>query len=103
MFEELMAQIRYKLLTGNYVATDHFVTRCRERGLSVTEVVGETAHGRIIEDYPEDQRGHSCLILARCGEYSLHVVVGIAYVEIHIITVYRPDPEAWSEGLDRRR
>ena len=98
-----MAQIRRKLLTGNYVATEDFVTRCRERGLSVPEVVCETANGRIIENYPEDQRGHSCLILARCGEYSLHVVVGVAYVEIHMITVYRPDPEAWTEGLERRR
>ena len=84
-------------------ATEHFVARCRERGPSVTEVVRETANGRIIEDYPEDQRGHSCLVLARRGEYSLHVVVGVAYVEIHMITVYHPDPEAWSEGLDRRR
>ena len=103
MAEELMQEIQRKLLAGMYVATAHFLLRCRERGLDVGEVVQETARGRIIEDYAEDPLGHSCLVSAQCGGYALHVIVGVAYIEIRMITVYRPDPEEWTETADRRR
>jgi hypothetical protein len=30
----------------------------------------------ILEDYPDDQRGESCLVLGRAGDKPIHVVVG---------------------------
>lgn len=34
-----------------------------DRMISVTEIRNVVEHGEVIEDYPEDQRGHSCLIM----------------------------------------
>lgn len=103
MNDELMALIRKKILSGKYVATEHFMVKCEERGLDPDVVIARTADGKIIEDYPEDQRGHSSLILTKTPEYVLHVLVGIAYIEMRMITVYRPDGRLWEEGFERRR
>lgn len=58
----------------------------------------------IIEDYPEDQRGHSSLLLGftHAGK-PIHVVCTIHEGIIVIITTYRPDPELWVDWKVRRR
>jgi hypothetical protein len=60
--------------------------------------------GSIIEDYPEDRRGPSCLILRFVGERPLHVVCGrLDADEILIITAYEPDSVEWeSDGKTRK-
>ncbi len=98
-----MASIRAKLFAGQYVTTQHFLDRCKERHLEAKAVVLAAANGSIIEDYPEDARGHSCLILTSSGEYALHVLVGVAYVEIRMITAYSPNPDAWDSSFQKRR
>lgn len=55
----------------------------------------------IIEDYPEDPRGESCLVLGFTSEDEpIHIVCDISSTII-IITVYRPDPELWIEWRKR--
>ncbi|MGR3311685.1 MAG: DUF4258 domain-containing protein [Candidatus Brocadiales bacterium] len=57
----------------------------------------------IIEDYPEDPRGESCLILGFTLEGEpVHIVCG-GSCPIIIITVYRPDPELWIEWRKRKK
>jgi len=60
-------------------------------------------NGGIIEDYPDDPRGHSCLICGKTesGKF-LHIVCGCLYDLVWIITVYEPDPEEWMDPLHRR-
>ncbi|HEY7359129.1 MAG TPA: DUF4258 domain-containing protein [Ktedonobacterales bacterium] len=71
-------------------------------------------HTRIIEDYPQDPRGPSCLLLALVNGRPIHTVVaypakrhatsmGISAVAV-IITVYRPDerPQEWSADYQTR-
>jgi len=51
----------------------------------------------LLEDYPTDPRGHSCLLLgfAQAG-LPIHMVCGyLGEEEFLVITIYRPDPELW--------
>ncbi len=57
------------------------------------------ANGEILENYPEDQRGHSCLVLGytRDGK-ALHAVCGYdPSGTLVIITVYFPEPPKWKD------
>jgi len=62
-----------------------------------------SATAEIIEDYPEDQRGHSHLILAWLeGEEAVHVCCALHESELVIITVYRPDTQEWTQDMKGR-
>ena len=55
------------------------------------------AEGEVIEDYPEDARGHSCLILGFGNEgRPIHVVCSAKEDYLAVITGYLPDEEEWS-------
>ena len=61
------------------------------------EVESVVVTGEIIEDYPEDARGHSCLLLGQgAGGRSLHVVCAPKSEYLAVITAYTPDPAQWS-------
>lgn len=56
------------------------------------------------EDYPEDPRGHSSLLLGHGDEgRAIHVVCGPKDEYLAIITAYLPDPTQWSADFKRRR
>ena len=59
----------------------------------------------IIEDYPNDPRGQSCLILGFTKQNRpVHIVCGIEdVVMLVVITVYRPDQGEWIGWKTRRR
>lgn len=76
-----------------------------ERMITPAEVRKTVFRGELIEDYPDDPRGHSCLILGQ-GEPdqdSIHVVCAPKDDYLAIITAYRPDPEQWTDDLRKRR
>jgi hypothetical protein len=75
-----------------------------ERMISPLEVEAVVVNGELIEDYPHDPRGHSCLILG-FGDTSraVHVVCSPKDEYLAIITAYLPDPAQWSEDFRRRR
>ncbi len=53
--------------------------------------------GEVIEDYPEDQRGHSCLLLGfDAADRAIHVVCTPKNEYLAIITTYLPDVDEWS-------
>ena len=60
--------------------------------------------GEIIEDYPEDVRGHSCLMLGT-GEAGrrIHVVCAPKGEYLAIITAYVPEADEWDSGFTIRR
>jgi len=58
----------------------------------------------IIEDYPEDARGHSCLILGHGdADRALHVVCAARDEYLAIISAYVPDEQQWDDGYKTRR
>ena len=55
------------------------------------------------EDYSDDPRGHSTLVLAftKAGE-PLHAVWSIHENIAILITIYRPDPKLWTNWRKRK-
>ena len=59
--------------------------------------------GEIIEDYPDDPRGHSCLIFGVGeGERPIHIVCSPKKEYLAIITAYLPDPKQWNKNFKVR-
>lgn len=73
------------------------------RMISPRDVERVVTTGELIEDYPEDVRGHSCLILGfvETGE-PIHVVCAPKDDYLAVITAYRPHPQQWSSDFRRR-
>ena len=70
--------------------------RASIRGIDPLEVKEALLNGEIIENYPEDKRGHSCLAYGKTLiKKDIHVLCGVAYDILWVITVYEPDPEEW--------
>jgi hypothetical protein len=74
-----------------------------DRLITTSEIHRVVEHGEIIEDYPEDVRGHSCLLLGY-GEDSrvIHVVCSPKDEYLAIITAYLPDEDEWSDNFKVR-
>ncbi len=69
--------------------------------LEVEAVIIE--RGEIIEDYPDDPRGPSSLLLGRESEKRpIHVVCAPKEHYLAIITAYLPEPAEWSDDFRRR-
>lgn len=75
-----------------------------DRILTQTEVRAVIDNGEIIEEYPEDARGHSFLLLGYgAGRRPIHLVCSPKDEYLAIITAYLPDPAEWSGGFGERR
>ncbi len=75
-----------------------------ERMITPNEVATVVSRGDLIEDYPEDPRGHSCLLLGfGDANRAVHVVCSPKDDYLAIITAYLPEPAQWSEDFRRRR
>ena len=75
-----------------------------DRMITTLEVRKVIFEGEIIEDYPDDARGHSCLMLGYGDKNrALHVVCAPKDEYLAIITTYVPDEEQWEEGFKHRR
>lgn len=74
-----------------------------DRMLAPQEVQTVAITGRLVEDYPDDPRGHSCLLLGPGdGGRPIHVVVAPKGDYLAVITAYVPDPTQWSSDFLRR-
>lgn len=75
-----------------------------ERMISTGEIRQVIEHGEIIEDYPEDARGHSCLMLGRGkSNRPIHIVCACKEDYLAIITAYLPGEKEWANGFKTRR
>ncbi|MEK7276801.1 MAG: DUF4258 domain-containing protein [Chloroflexota bacterium] len=75
-----------------------------EKLITTDEVRAAIFDGEIIEDYPEDARGHSCLMLGYSTDDArpIHVVCSPKDKYLAIITVYLPDVRQWSQDFRKR-
>ena len=75
------------------------------RDISVSEIEQAMSDNAvIIEDYPNDKYGPSCLILGYTNNgRTLHIQCSYPSRQlIKIITLYQPDPELWIEDRVRK-
>jgi len=94
--------IKEQVQNGNYQLKLHAVERASTRGIEPLEVKEALLNGEIIEDYPKDERGHSCLVYGetQVGK-DIHALCGQAHDVLWIITVYEPDPAEWADPKTR--
>jgi len=75
-----------------------------DRMISTKEVRSAVFEGNIVENYPDDPRGPSCLILGT-GDNSrpIHVVCAPKTDYLAIITAYLPSKRQWKTDWRTRR
>ena len=75
-----------------------------DRMISISEIRGVVEKGELIEDYPEDARGHSCLLVGiGYGNRPVHVVCAPKEDYLAIITAYLPDLDQWEDNYRKRK
>jgi len=93
----LVRQKRYK--------TSHHAEVEREaEAITIDDIKTATLDGELLEDYPDDPRGHSCLMLGTTEDgRPLHIVLTILVQieEVLIITVYIPTMPKWLDPRTR--
>ena len=90
---------------SNMIHTLHAVEREYQEGITAMDVEGSLKKGfEIVENYPDDPRGESCLILCWLDHTPLHVVCAPYEDALVIISVYFPEIDKWMDNYrDRRR
>ena len=74
-----------------------------DRMITTSEVRRIVDKGDVIEDYPDDARGHSCLMLGFGDENRpIHVVCAPKDDYLAVITAYLPDKNEWSHDFRKR-
>jgi hypothetical protein len=72
--------------------------------ITADEVRRTVFHGQMVEDYPEDIRGHNCLLLGSGDrKRPIHVVCSPKDEFLAIITVYVPDQRRWESDWKTRK
>jgi hypothetical protein len=101
----ILAKIQIKISRRQYEFSKHAVDQSIIRDISVAEleeaVLGTS---QIIENYPDDKYGPSCLILGftKSGR-PLHILCSYpSRPRIKIITLYEPDPDLWVNFKTRK-
>lgn len=99
-----IADIRSMVAKDEFVLTKHAVDRAILRRIRVAEIREAIENGEVIEDYPGDKYGPSCLILGRTiAGRPLHIQMTYpSHSVIKLITVYEPDPTEWVEFRTRK-
>ena len=101
----MLEEIKNKILRRQYEFSKHAVDQSIIRDISVAEVEDViTGKSEVIEDYPDDKYGPTCLILGftKVGR-PLHLQC--SYPDrplIKIIMLYEPDPELWVDSRIRK-
>lgn len=102
---DLLDRIRAAVESSGIFFTAHALARATERHLPVQwarEVVGSPV-AEVIEDYPADPRGPSCLIHGSNSDGRiLHIQVSYPPT-VTIITMYEPAADRWQSDLKTRR
>ncbi len=101
-----VAQVQDKVRERRYRLTNHAERERESDKITIKEIEEAllSHQTEVIESYPEEIRGRSCLILGFTnGGNPLHVVCGLGADELIVITVYRPDPEQWTDWRLRRK
>ena len=102
--ETLLAAIREAFASRRYVLTLHTVRQAEERKIAIQELeeAVPAADAEIIENYPEDERGPSCLLLGVTMKGRvLHIQLSHPPT-VWVITAYEPSDEKWTDAKTRR-
>jgi len=99
--------IRTLIRAGQYEFSIHAEQERQADKITVEELEEALQSCEIIEAYPDDPRGASCLVLGFALGRPVHAVCALKQdpEEVFLITVYDPSkrPEKWTDNYQRRR
>lgn len=86
-----------------YLLTAHASNRAVQRNIASNEIEEAVMDGEVIEDYPDDKYGPSCLILGQTkSSRVLHVQLSYP-PSVKVITVYEPSADDWESDWKTRK
>lgn len=102
--EGTVAGIREKIASGRSEFSEHATDQTILRAITVQEVRDAIATCELVEDYPDDKYGPSCLLLGfTASDRPLHIHRSYpSRPVIKVITLYEPDPLRWIDFRARR-
>ena len=100
MIEEICQKVRQNL----FEFSQHAVNQSILRQISIQELREAIEQSEIIEDYPDDKYGASCLLLGfTLMNRPLHIHCSYpSRPLLKIITLYEPNPDLWIDFKLRR-
>jgi len=102
----LLQRMQESIRAGRYRLSSHAESEREAEGILTREIEEAllSPECAVVEDYPDDPRGHSALVLGFNSKgQPLHVLLGFGQAGIIVvITVYRPDPSEWIDWRVRR-
>ena len=100
-FQDVMRAYRKKVLFTSH-ALDQM--NLSDRMISRREVCQAIESDEVVEDYPDDPRGHSCLIVGETKEgRTIHVACPLKQEYLAIVTTYLPSLIEWEDNFRTRK
>jgi hypothetical protein len=101
---DVLKHIRERVSRDDYEFSIHAERERENEHILVEELEQSITVGELLEDYPDDPRGHSCLVVGftQAGR-AIHSVWGLLPDgRVRVITVYIPLPPKWIDPRTRR-
>ncbi len=100
----MIDDMRDNITRGQFEFSQHAVDQNVVRHISVQERREAVAVGEVIEDYPDDKYGPSCLVFGvTLARRPVHIQCSyLSRPLVKIITLYEPDPRCWVDCKVRR-
>jgi hypothetical protein len=100
-------RIRDLIRSGQFEFSRHAEKEREADEITMAEFEEALTHCETIEDYPNDPRGPSSLVLGFSGNRPIHAVCALKLdpSDVLIITAYDPSrrPEKWTENYRKRK
>ena len=95
--------IKRQIRSGSYEFSGHAEDERQAERISIADVEAALLNGEMLEDYPNDPRGPSCLVLGYgIPGYPIHVLCGqTPSRRVRLITVYIPSQPRWVDERTR--
>ena len=100
----IIDDLRSKISQNAFEFSKHAVDQTILRNISVQEMRDVINNGEIIEDYPDDKYGPSCLIFG-VTQNGRPIHIQCSYPSrpiVKVVTVYEPNPDRWIDYKVRR-
>jgi hypothetical protein len=100
----MIQEIREKISAGQFEFSKHAVDQSIVRRITLREIREAVDAGEIIEDYPDDKYGPSCLLFGRTqAGRPLHIQCSHpSRPLLKVVTLYEPDASFWVDFKVRR-
>ena len=98
-------RIRGKIRVRQYEISFTHTEKLRRRRLGLGLLEQAILNGEIIERYPNDPRGPSCLVFGSTEEgHPIHIVcANLEDARLLIVTAYEPNPDEWKQDWRTRK